>query len=141
MPKWRARDKVCYDMFVIYFFILSLTSLSNAQINKAPDFALTMKRVGDFRQVDATPPLKYHFNLKAPVTLQINGQYSSASPISKTEELIRFIIPNRGTQTKVTVSIYLCDNYRTFCERHTKNAHWDENNSGVNLHFADPNLK
>jgi thiol-disulfide isomerase/thioredoxin len=94
--------------------------------SKAPDFSVRSERQSSAKAegwvVTASAPEHFHFNTTAPMSL-LSGTVSIRPELAKPDE-VRFKIPSdSGTvpPEPLHISLYLCDDAKTFCEKHTLN--------------------
>jgi thiol-disulfide isomerase/thioredoxin len=79
---------------------------------KAPEFTIQV----DQGKLIATSPANYHFNIQAPMSLKVAGSETAGiKPVSATEKQVTFAMPAGATYH---LSIYMCDDAKTFCEKH-----------------------
>jgi thiol-disulfide isomerase/thioredoxin len=108
-------------------FLFSSLALA-APKTQAPHFDLRAEpKPGDQLVLKAQAPDAHHFNLKAPISLQIEGEKSLRKPTTTGAKELSFQIPSPPADSltvKYTVTAYLCDNANTFCERHRMIGEW-----------------
>jgi thiol-disulfide isomerase/thioredoxin/tetratricopeptide (TPR) repeat protein len=98
--------------------ISSLVNLAHADL-KAPDFTLKSHADGLSWTITATPPGGHHFNTEAPMSLKAVGPSKALmKPASVSEKEVQFKAPKTAAQATYLISIYLCDDAKTFCEKH-----------------------
>ncbi|MGZ3687276.1 MAG: thioredoxin fold domain-containing protein [Bdellovibrionota bacterium] len=78
---------------------------------KAPDFTIRLQS----GSVTAVAPPAHHFNLQAPIQATADGDRLKLK--SKSEQELIFATPSKSPAA-VEVSAFLCDDAKTFCERH-----------------------
>lgn len=89
--------------------LLAGSSLLAAQ---APDFTLK----SDQSTVVATPPIGHHFNIQAPMLLEFAATHKKLKPTKATERQITFRLSSFNEA--YTVALFLCDDAKTYCEKH-----------------------
>jgi thiol-disulfide isomerase/thioredoxin len=99
---------------------IGLTVAYGAPTLKAPEFTVQ----SDQGKLVAIAPANYHFNIEAPMSLKVLGSATAGAsskalekPESATEAKIIFKIPS-ATSATYHLSIYMCDDAKTFCEKH-----------------------
>jgi thioredoxin-like negative regulator of GroEL len=108
-------------MILALFFTLT-SSFANAAL-LAPDFQVQATSSGSELSITAKASKGFHFNLGAPHFLEMNSQKIKTSKESEAE--LDFQIPNTGA---FSLNAYLCDDQKTFCEKHVVQASWDGKN-------------
>jgi len=106
----------------IPFFVPAATLLAYAcafgnTSRKAPDFTLRIEPRGSTVEVIAQPPVGNHINLEAPAYLQFSGSAEKIKPTTKAEKRVTFLLKSH-TSTSFSVSLYLCDDKLSYCEKH-----------------------
>lgn len=71
----------------------------------------------------AIAPVAHHFNLKAPMVLESAKIPHRVTPSEKSLREITFTVPE-SVAADLKVSVYLCDDKNTFCEKRSVNAVW-----------------
>ncbi|MEK6704869.1 MAG: hypothetical protein AABZ06_03700 [Bdellovibrionota bacterium] len=109
------------------FFALTLLCHTTAATTtagrmKAPDFTVALNQQSGAIMVTATAPAKHHFNLKAPMYVQTSVATKVTKPSLSTRDKVKFKLPAKKLTGVVTVSLYLCDERKTFCENHVVTA-------------------
>ena len=66
----------------------------------------------------ATPPRDHHFNEKSPRFLRLSSG-ARRSPTQVSAQLMRFSPPEGESFTGGSVTLFLCDDANTYCEKHT----------------------
>lgn len=105
----------------IVFSLFSYASIEAWAGFKAPDPILTAKAAGPNLILEATPPSGHHFNREAPKFVTL-GQ-SKLNPTFGTERLLRYELPI-GAEGNFNFEVFLCDEAKTFCERHVLHGAW-----------------
>ena len=111
---------------VVVFFVAA-TVAYGAPTLKAPEFTVQLDKA-DQSKLIATAPANYHFNIEAPMSLRVVGNATAGAsskalekPESATEAKITFAIPGKipsAATATYHLSIYMCDDAKTFCEKH-----------------------
>ncbi|OFZ52905.1 MAG: hypothetical protein A2428_05100 [Bdellovibrionales bacterium RIFOXYC1_FULL_54_43] len=83
---------------------------------RAPDFSISTRVQGGQIEIVAHPPAHHHFNVQAPMFLVQEG--GRVKPTQATEARVRFSISRSHLRPDAHVSLYLCDDRKTFCENH-----------------------
>jgi thioredoxin-like negative regulator of GroEL len=113
-------------IFPVYWFSLSMVFLSSPVIAalKAPDFTLHSEHRGYTWLIVATAPPAHHFNTDAPMSLKTElktstkTEPSSLKPELATANEVRFKVPETLATRSLKISLFLCDDAKTFCEKH-----------------------
>src|SRR5262245_51033183 len=113
---------------LLLFPMLAATTVSNAEAIqlKAPNPDLSAAEKSGSLVITVKPPAQHHINDKAPASLQMGS--AQKSPRSVTRENLEFEVPLDSQLShpgSLTLSLYLCDDKNTFCERHVLDAQWD----------------
>jgi thiol-disulfide isomerase/thioredoxin len=105
------------------FLLFGLTVAYGAPTLKAPEFTVRLDKT-DQSKLIAIAPANYHFNIQAPMSLKVVGSATAGAsskaqekPESATEAKVTFKIPGTASAT-YHLSIYMCDDAKTFCEKH-----------------------
>ncbi len=77
-------------------------------------------------EIYSQTPQRYHFNLKAPVTLYKDGKKLRLPPSKLTEKEVLFNIQNPET-SQYKLDFFLCDDAMTVCERNSALVSWNLN--------------
>jgi thioredoxin 1 len=93
----------------------------------APDFQVNATSQDAAVSVTDKAAPGFHFNLDAPHFLETNSQ--KIKPSKETEAELDFQIKQ---PTVVTINAYLCDDQKTFCEKHIVQASWDGKSFAIN---------
>src|SRR4051794_12381272 len=93
---------------------LTLLLLSNSQIlaaPRAPDFQVAKEQGKSSFRLKATPPQGLHFNLKAPMTLDVStgAKKSRLKPMKAAPDEVVFDLSSVEGFSAGTMSLYLCD--------------------------------
>lgn len=104
---------------------LSLAHLTSGLAHAAaPDFTMTVAPNAGNLEVTAAPPAAHHFNIEAPMSLAEPGAKKPLKPKSATKDQVLFQLA--GTQPRhFAVTLYLCDDANTYCEKHVVASKWD----------------
>jgi thioredoxin-like negative regulator of GroEL len=117
-------------MISILYFIL-FASLANAA-SMAPDFQIATSSQNGVVTLTAKARPGFHFNLDAPHFLEVGSQKIKASRESESE--LSYAVPNPRA---LRLSAYLCDDQKTFCEKHVVQATWDGKTLAVATQSTD----
>lgn len=71
----------------------------------------------------AIAPIAHHFNLKAPMVLESAKIPHRVTPSEKSLREVIFRVPE-AVAADLKVSVYLCDDKNTICEKRSVNAIW-----------------
>ncbi len=109
-----------------WLWVLFGGSLAMAQNNtlRAPD-SFTLKAVlSNYNlRIESKPPKAHHINIKAPAVIEdLTNKKQYKSQLIKEDRAI-FSLPG-STYRIFQVSLYLCDDANTYCEKHTVQASW-----------------
>jgi thiol-disulfide isomerase/thioredoxin len=91
---------------------------------QAPDFTITAVEKAARLEVTAVPPAGHHINIKAPMSTE-GAQVGSSAQTGVT-----FVFPDAKPRD-YTISLFLCDNANTFCEKHQVSGKWDGKSTGA----------
>jgi len=94
-------------------------TIAHAAEFMAPDFQVQTKHGNTMVNLDATPPPRHHFNAKAPMNVLFGKK--KILPSESSEQRVRFNIQVKqlpDSSSDGIVSLYLCDDANTYCERH-----------------------
>lgn len=97
--------------------LLSLACAS-AMAASAPDFSISMHEKKNELVLTATPPAGHHINLQAPMSFQLGGSTSKISPSQKKPEQVQFALQTKSASADGLVTLFLCDEKNTYCEKH-----------------------
>lgn len=119
----------------IFPSILSLLALSwgaevQAAVLKAPPYALVANRAEKSVEIVATAPSQHHFNTEAPASLVSGKDKLKPSPFDKQKATFKL---DGVAARDLTVSLFVCDDANTFCEKHVVKAKWDGATLKLNL--------
>ena len=89
----------------------------------APDFIVQTEIENEKLKVIATPPRGHHFNVDAPMFLSLKGSSPKMRPTQAQKEKVLFDFILKDPQD-ATLSLYLCDNKNTYCEKHDVSVQW-----------------
>lgn len=101
-------------MAVIVGLVLEGTANAADPNLKAPDFQLKTQHSGSSLVIHAFPPSAHHFNIDAPMALTVGG--GKYKPKSASPKEVSFEVPS--TMNEIRVALYLCDDAKTYCEKH-----------------------
>jgi hypothetical protein len=106
--------------------VIALSALSSYAAPKpvTPEFKLDGSLRAGWLEVIATAPAQYHFNLKAPMVLESEKIPHRVTPAEKSRNAVSFRVPEAGVSSGLKISLYLCDDQNTFCEKRTIDAVW-----------------
>jgi thiol-disulfide isomerase/thioredoxin/tetratricopeptide (TPR) repeat protein len=92
-----------------------------AMASQAPDFTTATLVKNGSTIIVATAPANHHFNLKAPMGLNVitavNTKAVTHKPKLINKHEVKFEI-STTTYSSLNVSLYLCDDANTYCEKH-----------------------
>jgi tetratricopeptide (TPR) repeat protein len=91
---------------------------------KAPDFTVQTTAAHGKVSVQATAPKGHHFNTDAPMSLELASNHSRIKPKKSSPAEVLFEVPN-AAKDSAKVALFLCDDAKTFCERHLVQAAWE----------------
>lgn len=109
--------------------LFCMAPIANAA-TQAPDFQISMLAQLSTLKISATPPLKHHFNVDAPMSIEDLGNGKTYKPKEAKKDLIVFRVPGT-TAREIKTTLYLCDDANTFCEKHIVSARWDGRTIGA----------
>lgn len=95
---------------------------SMALAAQAPDFSVSLKSVKNSLELTASPPANHHVNIQAPMF--VSAGTDKTKPAKATEQKVLFRLHNNGP-AEYRVTLYLCDDKKTFCEKHEVSAKWE----------------
>ncbi|MEW6056620.1 MAG: thioredoxin fold domain-containing protein [Bdellovibrionota bacterium] len=98
---------------------------SSAFAASAPDFKLAVTPQGSKVLLVATPPAGHHFNVDAPMQLEEGNAKNKLKPSKATEQRIEFLA-TAGKERTYKATLYLCDDAKTFCEKHVVTTSSDQ---------------
>lgn len=101
-----------------------LATLSVALAAQAPDFTATATKRGTAVIVKILPPPGHHINAKAPLDLEDLASKTHYGPATVKESEATFKLKLSGSRT-FAARAFLCDNAKTYCERHEVQLKWD----------------
>ena len=112
--------KTFRDIFQKTALIVGLLVLfhSSLSAHSAPDFLVSVTGSGDYRTVLISPPKGHHFNTKAPHTFEydLNKKIIVKVPKKVNPTHISYEAP---AHAHFRASAFLCDDAKTFCEKHS----------------------
>jgi thiol-disulfide isomerase/thioredoxin len=91
---------------------------------QAPDFTISAAEKAARLEVTAMPPAGHHINIKAPMSTE------GAKVGSSAQTGVTFVFPDAKPRD-YTISLFLCDNANTFCEKHQVSGKWDGKSTGA----------
>ncbi len=112
-------------------FWMAIIMFSNSTLHagnpryRAPEFEVSAKPKGAALEIIATAPTQHHFNLKAPISLQSKRVSHTIKPLKASDHEIIFKITTPETED-YQITLYLCDDANTFCEKHLLVARWNK---------------
>lgn len=110
-----------------FFYLAALWGVSNlhaqAPALKAPSFEWKATLQGAELQIEAAPPVGHHFNVQAPQSLKVGKNAPQKPQAGATPQKVAFRLP--VTSENLEVSLYLCDDKNTFCEKHVRQGRWN----------------
>ena len=110
---------------------------NNKTVHHAPDFEVTASKVKGALEIKATAPALHHFNLQAPMVVTRSGTSFSVTPSQARDQIVFFNIKDISTAT-YEVLLYLCDDAKTFCEKHKILAQWNGTQLQAQAHGTTP---
>ncbi len=108
---------------MVTFAVISALASAPTPKLRAPRPQMSVQGPLDSQELVLKPPTAHHFNIQAPNTLA-NGNSVKTKPSSADESELRFSLANAKPGT-LTLSVYVCDDAKTFCELHRFEAKWD----------------
>ena len=97
---------------------MTITAAAFADL-KAPDFTLRSQLGETNWVITATAPKGHHFNVNAPMSLKAVGPSKALMrPSSASEKEVQFKAPKTAAVASYVISLFLCDDAKTFCEKH-----------------------
>lgn len=110
-----------------FFYLVALWGISNVRAEapalKAPPFEWKGIMQGKELQIETTPPVGHHFNVQAPASLKVGKGAPGKPQASATPQKVIFRVP--VPNEPLEVSLYLCDDKNTFCEKHVRQGQWN----------------
>ena len=95
-----------------------------APVLKAPPFTVDVRVTPQSElEFKARPPASHHFNIEAPISLTTKDGRSFAAVVKRENEIL-FHTPIPTPGADYTFSLYLCDDAKTFCEKHALTGRW-----------------
>jgi tetratricopeptide (TPR) repeat protein len=91
---------------------------------KAPDFTVQTSVAQGKVSVQATAPKGHHFNTDAPMSLELASSHSRIKPKKSAPTEVSFEVPS-AAKDSAKVGLFLCDDAKTFCEKHQVNVSWE----------------
>ncbi|MFL5815396.1 MAG: thioredoxin fold domain-containing protein [Bdellovibrionia bacterium] len=102
---------------------LSFATYAQAAL-KAPDFTVQTTVAQGKVSVQATAPKSHHFNTEAPMSLELASNHSRLKPKKSAPTEVIFEVPSPAKDS-AKVALFLCDDAKTFCERHLIQISWE----------------
>lgn len=102
-------------IFALFFNLNTLRQTAWAL--QAPDFTVSASKTLKTIEITALPPSGTHINIQAPMSLLPQGTSERIQPHSTQVHQVIFSVPLRAPQP-YEISLFLCDNQNTFCEKH-----------------------
>jgi hypothetical protein len=91
----------------------------------APDFHLAARPNQGLLEIRALAPEAHHFNLKAPMILELHSSVARRlAPRQAEERELVFQMPAH-TRSPFQVSLYVCNNENTYCEKKSLGGVWN----------------
>jgi tetratricopeptide (TPR) repeat protein/thiol-disulfide isomerase/thioredoxin len=100
------------------------TSMLALAALKAPDFTVQTAVSGGKISVQVKAPAGHHFNTDAPMSLELESTHSRIKPKSSAPTQVTFEVPS-AAKDSAKVALYLCDDAKTFCEKHQVSIAWE----------------
>jgi thioredoxin-like negative regulator of GroEL len=118
------------SLFIIGSIFFGVFASAAPSVLKAPDFQVAMLKKAAGLEVVAVPPTQHHFNIAAPLSFKDKRTGKNLHAERVNEREIRFVVPD-AKAGEFQLSLYLCDNAKTFCERHSVLTQWNGDSSGT----------
>ncbi|MFZ9595405.1 MAG: thioredoxin fold domain-containing protein [Bdellovibrionia bacterium] len=106
-------------------------------IHRAPDFQVSAGLSQGDLEIQAIAPAHHHFNLKAPMMLLRVGTGFTLPPDRAQEREVLFRVHD-SRSAQYEVSLYLCDEAKTYCEKHKVLVSWNEKKAEVKAQSMGP---
>jgi hypothetical protein len=103
----------------ILVFGLIFSSLSFAGSPKAPRFTVEKRLKKNFLDLVCNPPKGFHFNIDEPMSLELPRARVKSLPMHKAMDEVIFELLMPTPKDTAILSIYVCDDGNTFCEKHS----------------------
>ncbi len=116
-----------------WFFSLALAFLSATSPvlgAQAPASDIRAKKTDGKLRIVATPASRHHFNVDAPNQAISDGARSK--PVVLSEQSVEFEFPATEPR-ELKLTLYVCDDAKTFCERQESDASWTGSELKVNV--------
>jgi thiol-disulfide isomerase/thioredoxin len=91
---------------------------------KAPDFTVRATVAQGKVSVQAKAPTGHHFNTDAPMSLELASNHSRFKPKKSAPTEVLFEVTS-SAKDSAKVALFLCDDAKTFCERHLIQVSWE----------------
>src|ERR1700744_2559813 len=101
-----------------------LGSLAAFAALRAPDFTIQANPSHGKVVLQATAPVQHHFNIEAPMSAEIESTHTRLKPVKSSESSVEFDVPSIAKDS-AKVSLFLCDDAKTFCEKHQVSVSWE----------------
>ena len=98
---------------------------------QAPDFTVNTSLKSGEIHFSVFPPAKHHINVKAPMDAEDLISHRHFKPLSVTEKSVLFSIKAVSSRN-FALRLFLCDDAKTFCERHEVVVKWVGADSSAN---------
>ena len=116
---------------------LKTKTLDTKTNHRAPDFKVTASKIKEGLEIKAIAPALHHFNLQAPMSAARAGTSISLKPSQALEQIILFKVKDTSP-ANYEVLLYLCDNAKTYCEKHKVSASWNGEKSEIQAQSKGP---
>ena len=124
-------DRRVHFPVTLLLSFLTIAPFLSASAEPVPDFTLNvfhdLFHAQKIWQLQLMPPAHHHFNIKAP----LSAENFKATQVSESE--IVFENSVAAENTPVTVSVFLCDDAKTYCVKKTKKIQLQATQSGMLL--------
>lgn len=104
--------------------VVSVMSATARAALKAPDFQVKTSIQDGKVSLTATPPSAHHFNLEAPMSLEVSADHSKLKPAHAAKTEVLFLVPS-AAKGDGKITLFVCDDANTFCERHQVKVQWE----------------
>jgi thioredoxin-like negative regulator of GroEL len=91
---------------------------------KAPDFTVSTAQERGKTSVSASAPAGHHFNTDAPMSLELESNHTRLKPKKSAPTQVDFEVPS-ASKDSAKIALYMCDDAKTFCEKHQVNVNWE----------------
>ncbi|MEO5968659.1 MAG: thioredoxin family protein [Bdellovibrionia bacterium] len=111
-------------------------ALDNKTAHHAPDFDVAVKKIKGTLEIKAAAPALHHFNLQAPMSVTQAGTSFTQKPSEAHDHTVLFKIKNMGS-ADYEVLLFLCDDAKTYCEKHKVSTTWNGEKSEIQKQKTD----